>query len=407
MSGKVKSIVFSIVLISMTLLTWGLCIADAQKIQYFDSLVELRYDITPISRGEVEKLESGERESTNKLINSFVAWREDKNQRFKNKETGKNIEGNIITYYGDLSLLIRPDQLTGEILQHKDKEGAIISEAVALNLWGSKNVLGQQLMIGDRGYIVKGIVKEKQNMVFFYGQEEKLDFIALRLHMVSNDYIDEHIQILGFRYNLPKSINHNMSLASTMLSQLVYLPGCLLGIYILFKLYKFIYKTYHYWVSALLLGGIAILITWVMWDIIKVSINIPSYMIPNQWSDFDFLSRKGKELIENSEKVRALAMYLPNIWYVQVKNSLLTSFSLSMIGTLAFITCIRVKTGTSLFVLSIISVLFSFGTIVIFYTFGITVIGLKAFWVIIPLYMSISLLIHKWNKLIKEEPTQM
>lgn len=397
-----KRILFYISLFGVSLIAWGGCLGSAQQVQSLEDIVELRYATDTLSLDQIKNIQKVEADSENQLILNLIAWKQTPQKTFENKELAKGIRGDLIEVYGQLDLLLLQSEMIGQQLYEGDTKGAIITEAVAYELWGSSDVIGKNFHLEDEVYTVKGILKEKTpSIIIQVDPKEETSFSVLRMQLIEKGNVEEHLTTLKFKYNLPEGTLNNLSLKSICLSYLALLPGCLLGLYGLLKLYHFIYKTHHYWISALLLSVIALLITWFMMEIIQFSWYIPSYVIPNQWSDFDFWSNLIKKIGQNKGIIQDLPSFLPDRWYRKIQLSLTGSFTLTVVGMSILIRKVKIEEGKELFVSVLVAIVISFISIMLLHGTGKEVWITRAFWGVIPAYLGIDFMITKWRTLLE------
>ena len=397
-----KRIISYVLVVFITLLAWSICLTNAQKIQVLQDVVELRYDREKLDAETIKNLQKGESESSEKIVKSFIAWEQSLKEDLRNKELAKNVTGEVVKVYGNLTMLFPVEKLQGQTLYEGDGEGTIISEGVAYSLWGSTDVVGQSLIVGDKAYVVRGVLKEKSNRIITQADmaDKETKFSALRVQLVDKENVEGVISTLKFKYNLPESVLRNLSLTSILLSGLALLPGYLLGFYGLIKLYKFIYSTHRYWVSAILLSIIALGLTWITIEMMQFITYIPSYIIPNKWSDFTFWSKLIDGFIENSRQLQALPALIGDGWYNGIKAMIVGGFSITCIGMLAFSKIAKVEEGKTLFYSTLGAIMLSFITIMLVYRLEGQVTMIEAFWGVMPMYLLITFIINKWTKLL-------
>lgn len=397
-----KRIVSYVLVVFITLFAWSICLTNAQKIQILQDVVELRYDREKLDVRTMKNLQKGESESSEKIVKSFIAWEQSHKEDLRNKELAKNVIGEVVKVYGNLTMLFPVEKLQGQTLYEGDGEGTIISEGVAYSLWGSTDVVGQSLIVGDKAYVVRGVLKEKSNRIITQADmaDKETKFSALRVQLVDKENVEGVISTLKFKYNLPESVLRNLSLTSILLSGLALLPGYLLGFYGLIKLYKFIYSTHRYWVSAILLSIIALGLTWLTIEMMQFITYIPSYIIPNKWSDFTFWSKLINGFIENSRQLQALPALIGDGWYNGIKAMIVGGFSITCIGMLAFSKIAKVEEGKTLFYSTLGAIMLSFITIMLVYRLEGQVTMIEAFWGVMPMYLLITFIINKWTKLL-------
>lgn len=397
-----KRIISYVLVVFITLLAWSICLTNAQKIQVLQDVVELRYDREKLDAETIKNLQKGESESSEKIVKSFIVWEQSPKEDLRNKELAKNVTGEVVKVYGNLTMLFPVEKLQGQTLYEGDREGTIISEGVAYSLWGSTDVVGQSLIVGDKAYVVRGVLKEKSNRIITQADmaDQETKFSALRVQLVDKENVEGMISTLKFKYNLPESVLRNLSLTSILLSGLALLPGYLLGFYGLIKLYKFIYSTHRYWVSAILLSIIALGLTWITIEMMQFITYIPSYIIPNKWSDFTFWSKLIDGFIENSRQLQALPALIGDGWYNGIKAMIVGGFSITCIGMLAFSKIAKVEEGKTLFYSTLGAIMLSFITIMLVYRLEGQVTMIEPFWGVMPMYLLITFIINKWTKLL-------
>lgn len=401
MSGY-KRIIPYVLLVFITLFAWSICLTNAQKIQVLENVVELRYGTEKLSAEHISTLQKGESESSEKIVKNFIAWEQSPKADVRNKELGKSVTGEVIKVYGSLSILFPVEKLQGQTLYEGDKEGTIISEGVAYSLWGSTDVVGQSLEVEGKTYIVRGVLKEKNNTIITQADRENKEtkLSALRVQLVDKENVADAMSTLQIKYNLPEGVLNNLSLTSILLSGLVLLPGYLLGFYGLIKLYKFIYSTHRYWVSAIILSIIALGLTWITVEMMQFINYIPSYIIPNKWSDFTFWSKLLEGFIESKRQLQALPALIGDGWYNEAKVMIVGSFSITCIGMLVFSKIAQIKEGKILFYSILGAIVLSFSAAILVYSLEGQVTMIKAFWGVMPMYLLITFVINKWMKLL-------
>lgn len=398
-----KRIVSYICLAFVTLLAWSICLTNAQKNQLLEEVVELRYEAALLNVEHIKQLEKGEAESKNKMVQNILAWEQLSKQKIENTALHKSAVGETIQVYGDLAMLFPIEKIQGQMLYEGDQEGALISEGLAYSLWGNTNVVGKNLTLEAKDYIVRGVLEEESNCIIIQAdmKDQDTQFSALRVQLVDGGNVEEDMTTLKFKYNLPEGVLNNLSLTSIFLSGLALLPGYLLGIYGLVRFYKFIYNTHRYWVSAIFLSLIGIGLTWVTVDMMQLSMRIPDYMIPNKWSDFEFWSKLLENAMQNRQAIQALPSLLADQWYGETQVMLAGSFGITCIGIIALIKNIKVDGGKTLFLGILMAAVLSFIAAMIVYKVEGQVVLIKAFWGILPMYLLITFIISKWRQLLE------
>lgn len=399
-----KHVLIYISILAVTLFAWGICLVNAQKIQALDHVVQLHYEKEGLTGDQLESVLKDQLESKDRIISGLVAWNQETQQTIKNQDLGRSIEGNQLKVYGNTRLLFETKELIGNGFYENDLEGAIITEQVAYELWGNTDVVGKQITLQDKDYTIRGILKDKSKSIIVQSEtsSEEAKFNVARIEFIDNDNVEETLNTLQFKYNLPKGIYNNLSLKSILLSYLALIPGCLLGVYGMLKLYFYIYRTHRYWISAIVLSIIAIGITWITGEVLQLSIQLPSYVIPNRWSDFAFWSSLLEKFRANEQVLKMLPTSIVDGWYQEVYVVLMSSFIMSLLGCIMIIKKAVFKETSEYFGCILMSIIISFISIISIYIIEGSVLIIPTFWCSIPLLLGIHALINKWRTILEE-----
>lgn len=404
MMPQVKHIGGYALVLFCTLFVWSICLASAQKVHNLQTSMELRYHEPTLTFNQLEKMQKEESGHEKRLITNLVAWEQMPQVELKNKNLDKSIKSAMIHVFGDVGALIPRDQVTGELIYEGDSKGVILTKKVAYDLWGSLDVIGKTFTYDDKEYNVRGILDEDVPAVIVQvskDTDEAIKLSQLRLQFIDSENIQRKLEIFRARYGLEDTTTINLSLISIFLGQIIYLPMWILGIYGLIKLYKLLYDTYHYWVAALILTAGIAAATWIMFKLMTIQFNIPSYLIPNQWSDFEFWSNLSKEMRSNYLEVQSLPKYLPDVWRENNVQIILGTWGISSIATILGIRKINTGDSRELFIQVLVAIIISFITIIVSYGLGIIAIIPQAFWVMVPLYITIQYICNNWRKLLE------
>lgn len=84
---------------------------------------------------------------------TFTLWMEQKTA-VEAEETQRSVTAEVLQIYGQSRLLLA----AGKNLQPADREGCIIGEKLAKELFGSPRAEGQQLVLGQRRLTVRGVI---------------------------------------------------------------------------------------------------------------------------------------------------------------------------------------------------------------------------------------------------------
>lgn len=378
---------------------WGICLAYAQEIQRMEQLVELRYPEPTLTLQQVEKIQEEEALQEKKLITNQVAWVQKEQMQLKNENLGTRATAAMIWLAGDAHLLIPRQQVTGELVYPGDKKGAVITPKVAYDLWGSLDVIGKSFVYDKEEYNVRGILDKKEPVVILQLSDEQEDvkLTNMRVQLADTENILEQVNQFNARYGLKECTVINLSLIGILLGQLAYLPMWLVGFWAIIKWLKLLFETYQYWVASLVLVGVGAVFIVVILKTVAVQMTLPDYLIPNQWSDFEFWTRLWETMYANYLQTQSLPKFLPDLWRMRTIQIVWVTWGVSCIGALVGMHKIDTKDGKELFWQIILAIIISFSVIILGYSIGLQMIVPKAFWVIVPLYILIKAFCKWWK----------
>ncbi|MGL4344728.1 MAG: hypothetical protein ACRCTE_06000, partial [Cellulosilyticaceae bacterium] len=302
---------------------------------------------------------------------------------------GRSTQVEMLKVYGDTSRLIPSHQLIGQQLWGEDTKGCLISGPVADQLWGNQDVIGKMITYKDQEYSIRGIVEEKSNIIILQTPkgDDTTGYSGLRVAFNDPQNMKENIRQFETKYSLGQQIVIDFSQDVVLWTQLVLVPGWLIAGVIIFKLFRRTYNNRHKWKHTLMwsiIGAISIVI---LIKIVKFKIGIPLYLIPNQWSDFEFWIRTWEELRQGQVAIQALPTLLPDLWRLEsiqmVQGGICTSVMMFYIAAKYLV----VESFESLFWNILMAIVISFTAIMVTNSIGIVIGPIAAIWIIWPCYI--------------------
>jgi hypothetical protein len=211
-----------------------------------------------------------------------------------------------------------------------------VSDAAAQALWGSTDILGQTLRCGTAEYLVCGIFHDSRP-VWVYTAEQTEGFTAVELAGPDNG--NERQTALGYAMysglGTPDSIIYGNSMAALARGAAL-LPLWLAGVALLIAFYKRCpakRKRLGLWV---LLGLLALLLP-------RILSGLPGWLIPSQWSDFDFW---GRLFQAGTERIREWFLLAPQTKDAAAKLYLLATAAWTAASVFAESICLIALSGT-------------------------------------------------------------
>lgn len=232
----------------------------------------LLMESSPLNLGQVQQIRRNEEEQD--IPKSFTAWRQENDVTAKNPDLQRRHRVSVVAICGRSDLLL---QGTGR-LDETDREGCLIDEKTAEALFGSTDVEGMTIEVGEEEKVIRGILKNVQDTVLYEETDKEKLFTNLTVYREKGEPYDSIRQDFMMRHAL---------------------EGKFVRMDILERL-----------------AGFACL-----------KFSLPQELIPTKWSDFSFWSealQREKEsflLLMLSEKQKPMELYLKD-FYQAVANGL-------------------------------------------------------------------------------------
>ncbi|PHV69677.1 hypothetical protein CS063_14360 [Sporanaerobium hydrogeniformans] len=404
MRGEKKRVAIFGVIVFLALFIWSIGIANAQKIEHLKDSIELRYTKPTLTLEKLTKIQESESNHNQPLINQLIAWEQVDEVQIKNEELNKSIGATMLYVFGDIKELIGKNQIAGDFPYQGDEEGALITSKVAYDLWGNLDVINKTFDYNGNSYKVRGIIEDNEPAILRQLSEdvaEEVQMSGLRVKFIETENIPGELRSFLLRYELEDAIVMNLSLMSILWNQIIYMPIWILGIWGIIKLLRVFNKTYRYWVAAIILMVIISVIDWVILRFMAIPLNIPSYLLPNQWSDFEFWSTLWNDLKSNYIEIESLPKYLPDIWRGATIKCVISFWLISSGITIWGLRKITIRDSSELFWKTLIAIVSSFIAIMVGYALGMTAIMPQAFWTALPIFMVIYYISDRWIKMLE------
>lgn len=120
---------------------------------------------------EYDKLKILEKEQK-ALENQIAAWSEEEGI-FENIDTGANASGMFLKIMGNKELVFPDMLLSGSYVLSDDYAGCMISSRMAETLFGSVQVVGEEMKSDGKSYVVRGILKSRRFFAAVSGDKQR------------------------------------------------------------------------------------------------------------------------------------------------------------------------------------------------------------------------------------------
>ncbi|MBT9778792.1 hypothetical protein GPL15_20130 [Clostridium sp. MCC353] len=273
----------------------GIGLAAGFSLRGYSGQVFLHY---PDGKGPdqkaIEKMEDGEKEAAEWKLPRFAAWRMEEGVEVKANTPGKKIIAECMTVYGEKGLAAPLPLYAGNFGSAKDKVGCVVSQGLAMELFGSGQVVGMELLCMDKTYKIRGVMKEKKNLVLLPSSGQPA-FESLLFDYGEGESGKMEVQKLLFRYGIDsESLSADGALFFSGTMFFVYLAAAsffFCGIYEFGRQYR---ERDAMDVIPVFLIVFSAMVCFFLLS--RGGASVPQEFIPTRWSDFDFWVNKYREI---------------------------------------------------------------------------------------------------------------
>ena len=273
-------------------------------------------------RDEQQKKQVSQRNKVKK-IPEITAYEKEEHRKVSDTKFGKTKNVTKYLVYGGMKQILPIQIYSGNYVYENDYEGCMLDRDTAYALFGSLDVIGQQVVIDEkvinknaesnsnssqgeqvttikqREYYVRGILDTSHPIVMVQTREDKTQFHYLQFDYGNSSRGRENVEQLMMVYPLGSSgVIVDQNLIVRLLGNVLFLPWLLAGIIIIwkrvhllteyFKLQEFLKQPPRFFTKLILppiLAVIGIVVT------AKRFAFFPLQYIPTKWSDFSSVSR--------------------------------------------------------------------------------------------------------------------
>lgn len=302
---KLQKTIQKLILPLIAILFWIGSIVNLKLLETHHGAISVRYPRPVIKEQEIEQILMEMNTRKDRNIPKVTLWQKDENIRITQEELGTAVSVSFITVAGDMTRVYPDTLINGAYLSREDYYGCVIDENTAYELFHSLNVVGMNINLIDKEYIIRGVMKSTGNRSMIIqdnntglGESDKKTYSCMELEF--NDY--QNAIPLAEKFVLTNGLNEPSDYINGYQYQIigncfVHIPLwiCVMGIIIV--LFRKVYALR----ASLLLSGMGylgvIMISILLMKVTKIKIYYPASLIPNQWSDFDFWAAQWKRFM--------------------------------------------------------------------------------------------------------------
>lgn len=244
----------------------------------------------------MEKMVKQEKEEAKREIPRLAGWKMENGVEIKNLSLGKKVLAECMTIYGEKDMAAPLALDAGTFGYPENKEGCVVSRGLAMELFGSGQVLGMEILCMGKTYKICGVLKEKKKLVLLPSEkQESLEYLLFDYGTEGSGKMEA--ESLLFRYGIDSN--------SLCGDGALFCAGS--GLFLCMAIASFFFcglcefkRQYKELDSMdmipIFLILFSVLLCFFLFSRRKMA--FPQDLIPTRWSDFDFWVKKYKEIGE-------------------------------------------------------------------------------------------------------------
>lgn len=230
--------------------------------------------------------------SNQKGLVQATGWNRGPRIIIKNQNLNTTSQTRIIQVYGSMAEVCPMEILYGNFCYQEDTKGCVIDEKTAYDLFRDKKVVGNTITYNSKQYIIRGVVKSKEQVVMISDYGKKTTYSNLELVFSDMEKGEQLAKNFIESYQLSSDYMTIVegNFYTRLLHNIILLPAVVIWLYFLFLSGKQVWKRRTIPLQCGLFIGLFILIGIVFLNNKTIQFYIPDRLIPTKWSDFDFWS---------------------------------------------------------------------------------------------------------------------
>lgn len=212
----------------------------------------------------------------------------------------------------------------------EDKEGCVLDEKTALELFKTRNAEGRTLLLQDREYQVRRVIPWGQRILLFRPTDASCVYTRVFVKLQNSGNRQKTAEQFLMSYGLAGTVVEERLLKGTALISLCLLPGAwfmTLWLRAVRERKQCVGEKAAYWLWTGICAALCMLIFTALWKYVR----IPADWLPGKWSDFQFWPEKFQE---ESENLRLYLMMPKTV--IQTENTI-ACFRTTVFSLAAFV----------------------------------------------------------------------
>lgn len=151
----------------------GIGIRCYENLKQFDGQIGFYYPQEAVTRIQLEDFWKNAPEDTKKEIQGLVLFQTETGIEIENQRLNRSEVGELIETAGNMNLVLPGKLIKGSFVTDSDRNGCVISRKAAEVIFGDWDIIGEDILIGKKNYIVRGIVDIEKILYMVQGDNEK------------------------------------------------------------------------------------------------------------------------------------------------------------------------------------------------------------------------------------------
>lgn len=129
---------------------------------------------------DIKRLEEEEKDGAMGILR-IAGWRTEKEQSVFSVSTGRKERAEVIGVYGPMELMEDRKGQIGRLGLDVEGEYCVLSEKLARDLFGSTDILGEWVGMGKRKFLVVGVTKKEETVLWIPIGEGEVEMLAVEM----------------------------------------------------------------------------------------------------------------------------------------------------------------------------------------------------------------------------------
>lgn len=334
----------------LILISWGCSVYLERFAMQNYSGVSVRLEGEGVLQGELEnavKQEQSKEDSGDEASVQVTAWSRGSRITIKNTNLNTSAQTRVIQVYGSMAKVCPMKLLYGNFCYEEDMQGCVIDEKTAYDLFRNKNVVGNSITYNSKQYIIRGVVKSKEQMVLILDNKKNTSFSNLELLFSDMENQEESAKNFITNYQLSSGYMTIVegNFYAKLLHNTVLLPAIVIWGYFLILAGSQAFKRRTIPLQCIFYLSLFLFISILLFNNKQLQFYYPDRLIPTRWSDFNFW---GRVFTEWKNKLYDFSYLLPLPKDKILKNTIILCnlmSALTIVQLLVFIPFLKEKSN--------------------------------------------------------------